>query len=623
MDKSVEKIISNADSALSMREYEQAERLYLEALALDENSASAHYGLGTIALNKNRLKRALISFERASSLEPEAADIAFNYGYALSLAGQKIEALIAFQRASKYCRDDPVFCGKLAEVFLSLKEPNAAIQMLARLNTLLPADQLLLAKAHGALNRWKEAINVLTRLSKERPNDALVLNELSIAAASHRDYTTAISSYEKYLEIVTPNANDYLRFSDLLLIAQLPDQCAKAIDSALELGEDGAEVYMLKAKVHRLNADYEQANQAIDEVLKRMPNHGQAWNIRSELAGEGQLSGYIATLTQELAKEEQVLALNHHHQALLNYALAQMQERLKDYQAAAESFRRANGVQQSFLVRSSGAYDSSSNELYTDQTIEQFSQQVMSMPGALNTVREDLRPIFIVGVPRSGTTLVERILGQNSDVFNAGELEAIEFVATDFQYRQRSGKLPSVDQISPEQWHQLRSSYLEKIPDISTLYFTDKMPHNFRNVGLILKLFPEARVIQMHRAIKDVCLSIYCHAFSEGHNYATSWSSLEHFYNQSERLMKHWASLNSDRVLDLNYEDLVQYPKTVGKQLVEFCGFAWNEDYLEFHQSINQSFTFSEMEVRQPIADKRVDRWRNYELAIPELAKLK
>lgn len=604
------------------RDYLSAEQLYQDALTIDSDCASAHFGIGSIALSQNRLADALAALALACALEPEAPDFAFNYGHALSSAGDKIKALVEFQRVSKYCGNDPVFCAKLAAVFLQLDEPAASIQMLSRMTALLPRDQLVLAKAHGALNHWKEAVNVLQRLSDELPKEALVANELSIAAANYRDYDTAVAAFERFLRSVTPTANDYLRFADLLFIAQLPDRCEKALELAAEQGEERSEVYMLKAKLHRLKADYIGANLALDKVLEQMPNHGKAWAMRAELATHGDLPECISTLEKELETEGGLFRMNQ-RQALMFYALGAMQERVKNFQGAAEAFERANNIQHDLLVSSNSAYVPEKNQHDTDQLISQFNSQVMKLPGADSLQKsKSKQPIFIVGIPRSGTTLVERMLGQNTQVFSAGELPGMEFVATDFLHYQRSGKLPETQEISAEHWSMLRKSYLDKLPEISEPIFTDKLPHNFRNVGLILKLFPDARIIQMHRSLQDVCLSIFCHAFTESHNYATAWPSLAHFWSEAERLMSHWSSLQSERVLDLNYEDLVQKPDEIGKKLVEFCGFSWDPSYLEFHRSVNHSYTFSEIEVRQPITAGRVDRWRNYESAIPTLKNL-
>jgi len=185
-----------------------------------------------------------------------------------------------------------------------------------------------------------------------------------------------------------------------------------------------------------------------------------------------------------------------------------------------------------------------------------------------------------------------------------------------------AGKLPAPHLISPHQWSELRALYLEKLPEISKPIFTDKLPHNFRHVGIIHKLFPEARVVQLHRDPQDVCLSIYSRGFAAGHNYANRWPDLAHFHSECERLMAHWSSMNSPRIMDLKYENLVENTDYYAKQLVEFCGFEWNESYLNFHQSTSNSFTFSEMQVRQPIDNQRVGRWQKYAQHVSELSEL-
>jgi len=615
--------LERADSALRGLDYSGADQLYQDALVLDEKCAAAYFGIGTIALKQNRQTDALAALEQATIIAPEAPDFAFNYGCALSNGGNKIEALIEFQRTSKYCRDDPVFCAKLSEVFLQLGEPLAAIQMLSRMSSLLPRDQLVLADAHGALNCWKESVNVLRRLSDELAKDPVVAGKLSIAAANYRDFDTAVLAFERFLRLVTPSANDYLRFADLLLLAQRLTRCQQAIDMASELGEDGAQIHLLQAKLFRLSADYAGAKEALDCVLERESNLGQAWTMRAELADSKDVLDSIPLLEAELAQEHRVSKLSSQQQALLYYALGSLCERAERYGDAAVAFKRANSIQQDALARVGSFYVAEKNHSDTDQIIARFSEKVMAAASAPTPAGVDSKqPIFILGVPRSGTTLVERMLGQNNKVFNAGELPGMEFVASDLLLYQRSGRLPNTSEITADQWVELRESYLKKLPDMSQSIFTDKLPHNFRNVGLILKLFPNARIIQMHRARRDVCLSIFCHAFTGSHNYATSLHSIDHFCSQAERLMAHWSTIQPDNIFDLNYDDLVRQPEQFGKELVEFCGLSWDSNYLEFHQSINQSFTFSEIQVRQPITTTRVDRWRKYYSVMPELSQL-
>jgi tetratricopeptide (TPR) repeat protein len=620
MEQNIDQLIADAETAAKAGDIEQAEKAYLAAIKLNPDSASAHYGLGTIAMRCNQPEHALKCLRNAQAIEPEAFDIAYNLAHCCYQLGDVRQAVFQLQHATKYCKADTVFCPLIANFLLRLGEPAAAVQLLARLQVLLPADQIILARAQAAQSNWREAVSILRRLSDAVVDDPKIANDLAVAAGKLRDYDTSIKSFERYLTLVTPTATDYLRFADLLLIAQRSERCATALKLAIELGEDSAEVFVMQAKVARLNGDYDAANTALGRALEKQPNDGQAWTLLAELADDNQLQAYIEKLSSELSKNDE---LEQQHQSLLNYALAYMQDRAADYEGAASSLVKANNAQLDSLERANNTYQPSITTQMVDRLIEDFNHDVFdSADLTIASTPAASQPIFIVGMPRSGTTLVERIIGQNPQVFNAGELEAMEFLAADFNRKISSGKLPSINQISAQQWSGLRSLYLDKLPDISKPIFTDKLPHNFRHVGIIHKLFPEARIIQLHRDPQDVCLSIYSRAFTSGHNYANRWQDLGHFYSECERLMAHWSSMNSPRIFDLKYEDLVENPEYYAKQLVEFCGFEWDQSYLDFHRAVNKSFTFSEMEVRQPIANKRVGRWQNYADQFPELGEL-
>lgn len=617
MEHNIDQLIAEAEVLAKAGKLEQAEKKYLSALKVDPNSASAHYGLGTIAMQCKQPEHALMCLRNAQTLEPEAVDIAYNLAHCYYQLGDVRQAVLQLRHATKFCKADPVFCPLIAEFLLRLSEPGAAIQLLSRLQVLLPADQIILARAQAAKSNWREAVNILKRLSEALPNDAKVANDLAVAAGKLRDYDTSIRAFEHYLTLITPSATDYLRFADLLLMAQRADRCEKALKLAIELGEDSAEVFVMLSKVARLNADYDAANLALDRALERMPNDGQAWTLRAELAVDSQLEGFIEILSSELEKSDE---LDMQHSALLNYALAEMQGRAKDYKETANSLIKANDAQFRFLESIKNTYNPELTTQMVGDLITRFDRDFFDSADIRSPADSaSLQPIFIVGMPRSGTTLVERIIGQNTQVFNAGEQEAMEFLAADFNQKTMSGHLPALEQISQQQWLELRQLYLDKLPDISKPIVTDKLPHNFRHVGLIHKLFPDARIVQLHRDPQDVCLSIYSRAFSSGHNYANRWADLAHFYTECERLMAHWSGMNSSRILDLKYEDLVANPVHYAKQLIEFCGFEWDESYLDFHQSNNKSFTFSEMQVRQPIANNRVGRWQSYANYFPEL----
>ncbi len=615
-------LLSDAEQALQAGDTTRGAELCGQILAEDSQNSSALFLLGTLNYQRGDHASALQQLGRAAELEPEAVDIACNLAGLFMHLGDRKQAIMVLQRATKYCKDDAVFCPRIADMFVQLGEPGAAIQLLSRLHVLPPADQLVLARAHGRLANWREAVNILRQLHEAVPDDSDVAEQLAVNAMQVRDYPLAIKAYERFLRQTNPTANHYLRFADLLLIAQDPERSLKAAAQAANAGEDGAEIHVLKARIARLQGDYEGATAAASEAIKRAPVNGQAWSVRAEMGADNQISGFIDELDALLSNNADAHQSTF-HRAQLRYALAQLHDREVNVQQAVSAWKQANEIQYSELQASDSVYSANYQAQMVDYIIDEFPLSLFDQADAeINSESMDIQPIFIVGAPRSGTTLVERILGQHSQVTNGGEQEAMEYLATDFRQQISSGKLPHPSQITADQWSALRIGYLQRLPEISTPIFTDKMPHNFRHVGLILKLFPEARVIQMHRSAPDLALSIFTHPFAAGHNYANRIDDIAHFSEQAERLMAHWSSIHSTRVLDLNYEQLVSQPEHFAKQVVEFCGLSWDPSFLDFHESNAASFTFSELQVREPIDDKRVDRWRTYAEYLPALAEL-
>ncbi|NND81133.1 MAG: tetratricopeptide repeat protein [Gammaproteobacteria bacterium] len=621
MNNDIENILSQAQARLESDDVTEAMQLFEQALEIDPDSTAALFGAGSGHMKAGQFDAALAFFLKARDLEPEAVDIAYNLARCHAETGDRYAALLELQRATQYCRDDPIFCPAIADLLVKLGESKGAIELLARLPQLTPTDQILLARAQSLGGNLQEAVQLLFRLSEEVPRDALVAKELATTAANLRDYSVAIMAFERYLKASTPKAADYLRFADLLFLSQQTDRCEQAIKLAIDHGEDGAELYALRSKIARLKGDYELAIQTSRQAIKRFERQGQAWSILAELAPDEDVESLIQNLQALVSQAPAAAGVNHHYEALLRYALAHLHERLEQYEASVSALRDANLIQKAQFMERNAAYQRDNTEQRIDDLIKNYGSDVIDLPSA--TPGQDGNspaPIFIVGMPRSGTTLVERILGQSNQVTMGGELETMQLIATEYTKQVGLGKLPKPAKMNEQQWQGLRSAYLDKKPEPCKAFLTDKLPHNFLNVGLILKLFPEAKIIQLRRNLQDVCLSIYSQPFAQGHSYACDLQDCEHFYQQAERLMTHWNGLHSPQLFNLQYENLVRQPDYYAQQLVEFCGLKWQPHYLDFHQNISPSFTFSEMAVRQPITAERINRWQAFQAYLPELS---
>ena len=232
-------------------------------------------------------------------------------------------------------------------------------------------------------------------------------------------------------------------------------------------------------------------------------------------------------------------------------------------------------------------------------------------------------PIFIVGMLRSGTTLVEQILASHPAIYAAGELEYFRNVARQLPERLVTGQpYPECLQtLDAETTAAVSATYLEQLGNLSgdANRYTDKNPLNFEHLGLIMLMFPRARVIHCRREAMDLCLSIYFQHFSERHDFAYGFADIAEYHRQYEQLMAHWHSVFPGRIHDLQYEDLVANFETVSRGMFQYLGLEWDENCLEFHRTVRPVGTASHWQVRQPLYTRSVERWRHYEPYLEDL----
>jgi len=357
-------------------------------------------------------------------------------------------------------------------------------------------------------------------------------------------------------------------------------------------------------------------------VLEAGGDPDGAWELVKKLVARTALTPSLARLYGRLAgrygEHAQALAAINR---LLGAGLAPGESSL--YFTAAELLDRSGRYDEAFThaahanaMREGAHYDPAGQQRWTELLIEYFTRQrLASMPRS--TVRSD-KPVFILGMPRSGTSLIEQILASHPSIHGAGEL--------DFLYRTLLGTLGMLRadfSEFPGCMDRLTKAHVDGMADVylgpflalkpGAARITDKMPLNFLHIGLISLLFPDARIIHCRRDPIDTCLSCYLTHFNQGHEFKHNLSHLGHFYRSYSRLMSHWEKVIDLPMLDVSYEEVVANPETQSRRMIEFLGLPWDDRCLKFHADKRPCVTASVMQVRRPIYESSVGRWRHYE----------
>ncbi|PZO52739.1 MAG: hypothetical protein DCF16_08660 [Alphaproteobacteria bacterium] len=461
----------------------------------------------------------------------------------------------------------------------------------------------LLGVIQSEKNRNERALDLLQRASRARPKDGLILNNLGRAAVRARRFEQAIESLE-YAIALRPE------------IIEAYGNLIHAHRQAGNLKE--AEYFIETLREKRggsVTADYEQARlfsdlgrkeesrELLTKLTKNTPGFALAWSTLARLskvkAGDPIIDDIVKVIAQT---PEPSVTLR-----VLCYAAAKIFDDLGEYDKAFEFASR--GKRQDPFT-----YDDQKTKRNFENIAQVFNENFLAARADWGI--ETKRPIFIVGMPRSGTSLTEQILSSHPDVYGGGELEYLGQIVASLHGYAPSGRFPTV---VVEQKRELIASlafrYMRKIGAVNQAAerFTDKMPHNFTSLGLMRLMFRDLRVVHCTRHPFDTILSCFQHDFAQTHDYNQSLEALASYYTHYRTLMEHWASVMPDTLYKSQYENVVANQEVKSRELIQFVGLEWNESVLAFAKNERRVSTPSSWQVRQPLYATSDGRWKNYE----------
>jgi tetratricopeptide (TPR) repeat protein len=458
-----------------------------------------------------------------------------------------------------------------------------------------------------ALGRVDEAIAAYRQLLAAKPDLPDSWYNLGWLQRKARQFDAALESYQHALNLDVREPEDVhlnraVIYSDHL---HRPDDAERELRTALDKKQDYVPALLNLGNVHEDRGEIDGAREIYRRVLKIEPTNALALARLAILAHSPELD---ATLAAQLSTAIGLPGTAPVDQADLGFALAGMLDAAGQYREAFRAAAQANDASRR-AAGPSNAYDRAATEAFVDRLIHTFDHAQKGTDVSA--------PVFICGLFRSGSTLVEQILGAHSRVHASGELDLIPaLVASTEGYPEA---VADADPLTLQRW---RDSYLSELPIVprADRLVTDKRPDNFLHIGLIKTLFPGAKIVHTRRDPLDNLLSLYFLHLDPSMAYALDLEDAAHWHGQHERLMAYWKSLYPNDIFEVDYDALVRSPRTVIEPLLKFLGLKWEDRLLEFHRSRSTVKTASVWQVRQPLHGRSSGRWRNYRAQLEPMA---
>jgi tetratricopeptide (TPR) repeat protein len=422
----------------------------------------------------------------------------------------------------------------------------------------------------------------------------------------------ALQSIGQAIDLNSRSVLPYLMQGEVLARMSRHEPAIAAFRAGLEIQPDNAICLSGLAYAQKTIGLHDDAVHTYRELLRIHPQFADAYwslanlkNVRFEVSE-------IAAMEEHAANDD----LPDESRTRFCFALAKACEDRGDFGRAFDLYARGNSIR-----RMRERYDPQETHAMTDRLVEAYRQPRLDL--ATNIDHAAPVPIFIVGLPRSGSTLLEQILASHSQVEGTHELAELERLIGRINSRSSAGvRYPErVGQLTRDELLSLGREYLEATERYRTgaPFFVDKMPNNFRHVGLIRQILPQAKVIDARRHPLDSCLGSYKQLFVKGQPFSYDLFELGEYFLEYRRLMKHWRKLLPGYVLDVHYENVVMDPEGQMRKMLAHCGLDWESECLNFHTTERAINTASSEQVRQPIYTESLNNWRNYEAQLDDL----
>jgi tetratricopeptide (TPR) repeat protein len=580
----------------------EAEQSARRAVALAPNFAPAWNNLGIVLQEMLKLDESRLALERALALDPSNAETLNNLANTLKRLGRAAEAKKRWGAALTLKSDYAEVYSNLANLSIDEGDYDGAEGMAQRAIALSPrlADAYVnLAAVMTVRHRHADALHVLDALLAFSPGHPRALAARALALKDLDQLGEALDAAKRATLAAPETPEPHNAVGQAFQAMGQFEPALSAYDRAAALpGPAQQDAIANRGMLFMEFGRKQEALKALEEAARAFPNSPGILFSQTDLKRFAAGDPLIGQMQALLARE----GLSAADRTTLHFGLGKAYLDLGDSAEAFRHYREGNR-----LKRATYAYDADVNDRWMAEIAEAFSPTLMKAKAEIGA-RSDI-PIFVVGMPRSGTTLVEQILASHPMAHGAGELRRLQSLGDEV------GFPTGIPTLAPERLNGIGEAYLAYVAPMAAgrRHVVDKMPSNFALAGLIRLVLPDARIIHCRRDPVDTCLSCYTKLFAGQQDFAYDLTELGRFHRAYQRLMAHWRDiLPAPHLLEVDYEAVVDDVEAEARRMLQFLGLPWNDSVLRFYETERPVRTASSNQVRQPIYRSSAGRWRKH-----------
>ena len=587
--------------------FEEAEENLRHVIKVAPGHARAHEDLGTVLLNQSRADEALPLLEKAVALMPKSASAASKLAGALMALGRTADAEALRARATQLSPQQAKL-EQATRLFAQgqFREAEKQAQSLLQENSRDVNAALLLARIAINARCYDDAEQLLVRITEIAPGFVAAWHDLGSVLKELNRFEEAVKALQEAVRLDPANAVTHYFYGAALAMAAQPEAAIEAYRKAVDLDPDLSGAYLGLGHVLKTVGDQDGGVAAYRRAIELRPDFGEIYYSLSNLKTFKFSDQEIAGMEERVGNN----ALPIDCQVHFAFSLGKAYEDKADYAAAFRYYELANRRHRETI-----AYDPVQTEVAHEKIRKAFSLEFFEHQAQMGTGCRDPDPIFILGLPRSGSTLLEQILASHSLVDGTSELPDISMIAQSVTNKAHGRTFPiSMPELTSEELTALGKQYLSQTQRHrgSAPFFTDKMPNNFAYVGFIKAILPNAKIIDARRHPMDSCVGCFKQHFAKGQTFTYDLFELGEFYLEYERMMTHWDAVLPGQVLHVEYENVVSDLETQVRRLLEFCGLEFEQSCVNFHETKRAVRTASSEQVRQPIYQGSLATWKRF-----------